>query len=297
MTGRAGTFGVKAGDDRADTQGDDVSRRVDPMEADQPRSTTWRVALTLGCLALVVVVAFLDSRASQIAFSIFYVVPIAIAAWYGNRVTGLVIAIVSSLGGLAADLVSIHNHLFFTLVNLGCRLVLLVLIATLVSRLKQTRDREQHLAELEHEAAERLQELNDIKDKLMRSVIVGAREPLGDIYARIVTLGTPVVGGPKYTLAAAFYRRQGVDLDALEEQIAEREKLAIERPITAIYSRRDGVVAWQACIDRSNPSVHHVEVGTTHAGLGFNPEVYALVARALDPRATAQQTGASASRA
>jgi len=159
------------------------------MEADQPRSTTWRVALTLGCLALVVVVAFLDSRASQIAFSIFYVVPIAIAAWYGNRVTGLVIAIVSSLGGLAADLVSIHNHLFFTLVNLGCRLVLLVLIATLVSRLKQTRDREQHLAELEHEAAERLQELNDIKDKLMRSVIVGAREPLGDIYARIVTLG------------------------------------------------------------------------------------------------------------
>ena len=73
--------------------------------------------------------------------------------------------------------------------NLGCRLLLFVLIATLVSRLKETRDREQHLAELEHEAAERLQELNDIKDALMRSVIVGAREPLGDIYARIVTLG------------------------------------------------------------------------------------------------------------
>jgi K+-sensing histidine kinase KdpD len=66
---------------------------------------------------------------------------------------------------------------------------LFVLIATLVSRLKDTRDREQHLAVLEHEAAERLQELNDIKDALMRSVIVGAREPLGDIYARIVTLG------------------------------------------------------------------------------------------------------------
>ena len=65
-----------------------------------------------------------------------------------------------------------------------------MLIATLVSRLKETRIAEQHLAELEHEAAERLQELNDIKDALMRSVIVGAREPLGDIYARIVTLGS-----------------------------------------------------------------------------------------------------------
>jgi pimeloyl-ACP methyl ester carboxylesterase len=104
-----------------------------------------------------------------------------------------------------------------------------------------------------------------------------------ELVARVVTLGTPVVGGPKYTLAAEFYRRQGVDLDALETQIAEREKLAIERPITAIYSRRDAVVAWQACIDRGNPSVRHVEVEATHAGLGFNPEVYELVARALDP--------------
>ena len=115
--------------------------------------------------------------------------PIAIAAWYGDRVTGLLLAVSAGLGGLVADLVSLDHHLFFTLVNLGCRLVLFVLIAALVSRLKETRDREQHLAELEHEAAERLQELNDIKDALMRSVIVGAREPLGDIYARIVTLG------------------------------------------------------------------------------------------------------------
>ena len=159
------------------------------MEADRQPGMTQRVALTLGCLALVAIVAFVDSRASEIAFSIFYVVPIVIAAWYGDRVTGLVVAVASGLGGLLADLVSLDHHLFFTLVNLVCRLVLFVLIATLVSRLKETRVREQHLAELERAAAARLQELNDIKDALMRSVIVGAREPLGDIYARIVTLG------------------------------------------------------------------------------------------------------------
>ena len=110
-----------------------------------------------------------------------------------------------------------------------------------------------------------------------------------ELVACVVTLGSPVVGGPKYTLAAEFYRRQGVDLDALEVQIAEREKLAIERPITAIYSRRDGIVAWQACIDRSNPRVTHAEVEATHTGLGFNAEVYELVARALDPGAVAKR--------
>jgi hypothetical protein len=160
------------------------------MEADRLTGTTQRVALTLGCLALVGIVAFVDARVSFIVFSIFYVVPIAIASWYGDRNTGLILAVAAGLGGLAADLSSLGvHHPILAFVNLGCRLLLFVLIATLVSRSKETRDREQHLARLEHEAAERLQELNDIKDALMRSVIVGAREPLGDIYARIVTLG------------------------------------------------------------------------------------------------------------
>ena len=160
------------------------------MEADRQTGTTRRVALTLGCFALVGVVAFVDARVSFIAFSIFYVVPIALASWYGDRTTGLILAVrPGSAVSPPTCRPSERTHPIFAFVNLGCRLLLFVLIATLVSRLKETRDREQHLAELEHEAAERLQELNDIKDALMRSVIVGAREPLGDIYARIVTLG------------------------------------------------------------------------------------------------------------
>jgi hypothetical protein len=49
-------------------------------------------------------------------------------------------------------------------------------------------------------------------------------------------------------------------------------------PVTAIFSRRDGVVAWQACIDQINQSVEHVEVKSSHLGLGFDPEVYRLIA-------------------
>jgi K+-sensing histidine kinase KdpD len=160
------------------------------MKVARLTGTTRRVALALGCLALVGVVAYIDSRSSAyIAFSIFYIVPIALAAWYGGRTISLVVAVVSGLGGFAADVWSTQAHERFALSNLGLRLVLFVLIATLISRVKQTQDREQRLAELEREATQRLQELNDMKDALMRSVIIGAREPLGDIYARIVTLG------------------------------------------------------------------------------------------------------------
>jgi len=97
----------------------------------------------------------------------------------------------------------------------------------------------------------------------------------------VVTMGSPVVGGPKYTLVADAYRRAGVDLDALEVQIAARDVVPLRARIVAIFSRTDGVVAWRACIDRAGETVEHVEVTTTHLGLGFSPEVYAIIARRM----------------
>lgn len=160
------------------------------MKTDRLNGTSRRVALALGCLAVVATVAYIDGLSSAyIAFSIFYIVPIALAAWYGDRTIGLAMAVASGLGGFAADVSQGTAQHPYALVNLALRLALFALIATLIARIKQTRDREQRLAELEREASQRLQELNDMQDALMRSVIVGAREPLGDIYARIVSLG------------------------------------------------------------------------------------------------------------
>lgn len=102
-----------------------------------------------------------------------------------------------------------------------------------------------------------------------------------DLVERVVTLGTPAVGGPKCTAAGAAYRRQGYDLDAIERDVAARERTPIRVPVTAIYSRDDGVVAWQACIDRHTRAIAHVEVRGTHTGLGFNPDVYRVVAEHL----------------
>jgi dienelactone hydrolase len=105
-----------------------------------------------------------------------------------------------------------------------------------------------------------------------------------ELISRVVTLGSPVVGGPKYTLASRHYERHGFDLDEIEADIAARDEVPLKTPVTAIFSKRDGVVSWQACIDRVNASTEHVEVNTTHIGLGMSPDVFAIIADRLGRR-------------
>ncbi len=98
----------------------------------------------------------------------------------------------------------------------------------------------------------------------------------------IVTLGSPVIGGPKYTKSASFYEKiLRIDLDALERTIHERNQIPIRAPITAIYSRGDGVVQWQACIDSYNAHCRHIEVKASHLSLGFDPKILRLVSGAI----------------
>jgi len=101
------------------------------------------------------------------------------------------------------------------------------------------------------------------------------------IVHQVITLGSPVIGGPKYTAVAGAYRRRGVDLDAIEAAVEARNRQPLETRITAVYSRSDGIVAWQACIDRHAPNVEHVEVDTTHLGLGLSPVVFRIIAARL----------------
>lgn len=107
-----------------------------------------------------------------------------------------------------------------------------------------------------------------------------ARE-LPESVDRVVTLGSPVVGGPRYTLTAPIYRLAGVDLDAIDREIRRREQVPLQVPVTAVYSRRDGIVNWEACIDHRSRCVEHVEVDASHIGMGSNPEVLRVVAQRM----------------
>jgi hypothetical protein len=52
-------------------------------------------------------------------------------------------------------------------------------------------------------------------------------------------------------------------------------------PLTIVYSRRDGIVNWRACVDDGHPHAQHVEVSSSHLGMGMDPNVWELVARRL----------------
>jgi len=103
----------------------------------------------------------------------------------------------------------------------------------------------------------------------------------GDLIGKVITLGTPVVGGPKYTAVANWFRQRGIDVEAVAAEVERRNKIALHTPVIAIYSRRDAMVAWQACIDHNASNVEHIEVRTTHFGFGFSPEVYKIIAQRL----------------
>ena len=102
-----------------------------------------------------------------------------------------------------------------------------------------------------------------------------------DLIGQVITLGTPVIGGPKYTVVDRRFRRRGIDIEAVADEVELRNRIAFSTPVVALYSRFDAVVAWQACIDPNAQNVEHVEVRTTHLGFGFSPEVYKIIAQRL----------------
>lgn len=99
------------------------------------------------------------------------------------------------------------------------------------------------------------------------------------VVAQVITYGTPVVGGPLYTLAAGSYSAQ--QLESIAVQVEQRDRVPVSVPLTAFFSRRDRVVSWRACIDRHNDHVEHIEVRSTHVGMGIDPDVWLRIAQRL----------------
>ena len=118
---------------------------------------------------------------------------------------------------------------------------------------------------------------------------------LGGVYARelakemphrvrsVITLGTPFAGSHKSTNAWRVYE---LTSGRKIERESENYDLPAAPPVptTSIYSRTDGVVAWQASIQvpsQANPQTENIEVIASHIGLGLNPSAWWAVADRL----------------
>lgn len=120
---------------------------------------------------------------------------------------------------------------------------------------------------------------------------------LGGIYARelakvmapqvrqVITMGTPFNADADHTNAGWLFRLLSGTSAAMDPAMSERLRTPPPMRTTSIYSRSDGVVAWQTCRHKKKSSlVHDIEVGGSHVGMNWNRDVLAVVADRLGQR-------------
>jgi pimeloyl-ACP methyl ester carboxylesterase len=122
---------------------------------------------------------------------------------------------------------------------------------------------------------------------------VAARRP--DLVHGVVAMGSPIVapGAVHQVLAwdadllsrlarAGFSGLMSEDClaGACARQSFDESRAPLDPSVdfTVLYSRRDGIVDWKACLD---PDAEAVEVSTSHLGMAFDPLVFDVVSAAL----------------
>ncbi|UQX10947.1 esterase/lipase family protein [Candidatus Mycobacterium methanotrophicum] len=118
----------------------------------------------------------------------------------------------------------------------------------------------------------------------------------GGIYARelarafpddvrsVITLGSPFRGNHRASTAWTVWRLVNRGSEATEAVSAAaqlRRDQPLTVPTTCIYSKSDGIVAWQCCTSLPAPQTENVEVHSSHLGYGHNVQTLSVIADRL----------------
>ena len=128
-------------------------------------------------------------------------------------------------------------------------------------------------------------------------------QSLGGVYARelarlfpdkvrqVITLGSPfgVVNGTAANplVRSLFEIQSGLSIEEMREAIFEMDPHKTPPvPLTAIFSKGDGVVNWRVCREAFEDfETDNIEVFGAHCGMGFNAAIYYIIAdRLAQPR-------------
>jgi pimeloyl-ACP methyl ester carboxylesterase len=117
---------------------------------------------------------------------------------------------------------------------------------------------------------------------------------LGGLYARevakllaprvrqVITLGTPFNWTDDHTNVGWLMRLLKGEAGSIDAALSARLRKPPTVPTTSLYSRDDGVVAWQSCRHgRRRKNVQDLEIAGSHLGMGWNPAVMQVVADRL----------------
>jgi Alpha/beta hydrolase family len=146
---------------------------------------------------------------------------------------------------------------------------------------------------VQHAMVDLVQELNDASGRKVS--LVGWS--LGGLYARqlakmmpdrvrsVITLGSPFSGPPRATNAWRVYEMaSGRRADERDSRFGGSLSDTPPVPTTAIFSRTDGICAWQGCMEKRSARSENIEVESSHCGMGHHPAVvYAVADRLAQP--------------
>jgi alpha/beta superfamily hydrolase len=105
-----------------------------------------------------------------------------------------------------------------------------------------------------------------------------------DIVRQVITLGSPFAGLTAPNNVSWVYTVISGGKNVKDTDLALLKNLPIPAPVptTAIYSKEDGIVPWQACLEKNEDETHqNIQVRGSHIGLGVNPSVLTIIADRL----------------
>ncbi len=124
---------------------------------------------------------------------------------------------------------------------------------------------------------------------------------LGGIYARELARRFPELVRQVITLASPFRDPDATAVQRLyrtgfirpprtpdpESEVRKRLRTPLTVPTTALYTKTDGIVAWQSCVEDPGHTRENVAIRASHCGIGHHPAALMVIAdRLAQPEGT-----------
>jgi signal transduction histidine kinase len=281
------------------------------MEMGRSRRTWLEGATVVVALASIALIGWLDHVVGvAVCLTLFYLLPIAVVAWYRGRWGGLVVSAICAATSLVGDLVpdaGMSSSGFVIGWNAVVRSGVFVLVAVLTARARTALVHQQELAEAERRLAEALASANEAKNTFLRAAAHDFRGPVTAILgnAQVLSdLGDRIDAGERSTIAEAIVHRSEelhmlledlLDIDRLEREVVTPNRVPIDLRATVREAVRESGV-WSSHevtidVDEGRAALDRVMVGRILANLLANVLAHVAPRRPVWVRARVRDDG------